>query len=61
MTKIAGQYGLIDLMASRHSSPPPATYARGSKRLDYALASPLIAEAMEHAGYEALQPAGIGS
>jgi hypothetical protein len=53
MTQIAGKYGLIDLTGSRHPTPPPATYARGSKRLDYALASPLIAAAMEYAGYEA--------
>jgi exonuclease III len=36
MTKITSDHGLIDLMASRHSSIPPATYARGgSKRLDF--------------------------
>lgn len=53
MVKISGEYNLIDLMSSRHSSTPPATYARGSKRLDYALASPLFAEALMKAGYEA--------
>ena len=52
MTKIASDFGLIDLMAQRHSSPPPATYARGSKRLDYALASPLIGDSLISAGYE---------
>ena len=42
-----------DLMAQRHLSEPPATYARGRKRLDYALASPSIAAALKRAGYEA--------
>ncbi len=42
----------MDLMMSRHSSNPPATYARGSKCLDYALASPEICEALRSAGYE---------
>ena len=50
MVKIAGTLGLIDLMASRHSSSPPATYARGSKRLDYALANPLASDALISAG-----------
>ncbi|KAI2490979.1 hypothetical protein MHU86_23581 [Fragilaria crotonensis] len=52
MSKIAGQLGLLDIIASRHSSKPPATYARGTKRLDYALASPLVGEALISAGYE---------
>jgi hypothetical protein len=52
MSKIAGQLGLIDLIASRHSSKPPATYARGKKRLDYALSSPLVGDALMSAGYE---------
>ncbi|KAI2495021.1 hypothetical protein MHU86_19496 [Fragilaria crotonensis] len=43
MSKIASDHHLLDIMASRHSSAPPATYARGSKRLDYALASPQYA------------------
>ncbi|KAI2490869.1 hypothetical protein MHU86_23692 [Fragilaria crotonensis] len=52
MARIAVNLGLIDLMTSRHSSPLPATYARGSKCLDYALASPLVGEALISAGYE---------
>ena len=39
MSLIATQLRLTNLMASRHSLPPPATYARGTKCLDYALAS----------------------
>ncbi|KAI2491622.1 hypothetical protein MHU86_22939 [Fragilaria crotonensis] len=52
MSKIAGQLGLIDLMACRHSLDPPATYARGTKRLDYTLASSSVSEALVSAGYE---------
>ena len=40
-------------MASHNASPSPATYARGTKRLDYALASMSIREALVSAGYEA--------
>ena len=53
MSKIAGDFDLVDLMSGRHSSNPPATYARGTKRLDYALASARVFDALEHAGYEA--------
>ena len=53
ISKIAGDFKLLDLMASRHSSAPPATYARGSQRLDYALASSSVCQALHRAGYEA--------
>ena len=53
MGKIAEQFGLLDLMSLRSSSSPPATYARGSKRLDYVLASPLVCEALLSSGYDA--------
>ncbi|KAI2493592.1 hypothetical protein MHU86_20950 [Fragilaria crotonensis] len=53
MSKIAGQLGLIDVFARRNSSTPPVTYARGTKRLDYALASPAVSDAVISAGYEA--------
>ena len=53
MSKIANETGLIDMMAKHNPSTPPATYARGAKRLDYALASPAISEALVAAGYEA--------
>ena len=47
-------FQLIDLMASRHSSSPPATYARGRTRLDYALATSHVAKALSKStGYEA--------
>jgi hypothetical protein len=32
--KLATTCGLLDLMSIRHSSTPPATYARGRNRLD---------------------------
>ncbi|KAI2490363.1 hypothetical protein MHU86_24203 [Fragilaria crotonensis] len=53
MSKIAGDHRLMDIMARRHSSEPPATYARGSRRLDYALASAHICNALVRAGYDA--------
>ena len=52
MSKIAGDFNLMDVMASRHSSDPPATYARGSRRLDYALASETVVQALSRAGYD---------
>jgi hypothetical protein len=54
MSQIASETGLIDLMAAHHShKPPPATYARGQKRLDYVLASSNVQVALKAAGYEA--------
>jgi hypothetical protein len=53
INKIANATGLIDLMANHNASTPPATYALGVKRLDYALASTSISAALVSAGYEA--------
>ncbi|KAI2489362.1 hypothetical protein MHU86_25235 [Fragilaria crotonensis] len=39
-------------MCTRYSSTPPATYARGRKRLDYALATAHVAVSLSQAGYE---------
>jgi hypothetical protein len=50
--KVASICGLLDLMSLRHSSTPPATYARGRTRLDYALATNHVANALVTAGYE---------
>jgi hypothetical protein len=50
--KVATTCGLLDLMSLRHSSTPPATYARGRTRLDYALATTHVANALTIAGYE---------
>ena len=52
MSLIASQLQLTNLMAVRHSGPLPATYARGTKCLDYALASKTVCEALVRAGYE---------
>ena len=41
------------LFRSRSSSSPPATYARGSKRLDYVLASKSVCDALLASGYDA--------
>ena len=53
MSKIASETGLLDIMAAHHLEQPPATYARGQKRFDSALASPRVMEALQAAGYEA--------
>ncbi|KAI2501661.1 hypothetical protein MHU86_12785 [Fragilaria crotonensis] len=53
MSLLTCQLELVDLMASRHSSPPPATYSRGTKRLDYALGSAQVSRALRRCGYEA--------
>ena len=53
MTKLAVTCKLIDLMSVRHSNAPPATYARGRKRLDYALGTTHVASALLKSGYEA--------
>ena len=52
MIKLATTCGLLDLMSTRHSSTPPATYAQGRNRLDYALATKHVAEALSQAGYK---------
>ncbi|KAI2507029.1 hypothetical protein MHU86_7414 [Fragilaria crotonensis] len=50
---VAGELKLVNLSACRHSSKVPATYARGSKCLDYALGSPRLQEALVRMGYDA--------
>jgi len=52
MKKVATRCGLLDLMSIRHSSQPPATYARGRTRLEYALAITHVANSLVKAGYE---------
>jgi hypothetical protein len=52
MEKIATEIQLLDLMSIRHSSRPPATYARGHTRLDYALSTTHVAAALNRSGYE---------
>ena len=52
ITKVAADIGLIDIMRRRHSSTPPATYARGSTRLDYILTSPEVWDSVCATGYD---------
>ncbi len=52
MEKLATEVQLVDLMSRRHSSAPPATYARGRTRLDYALSTIHVASALMRSGYE---------
>ncbi len=49
---VAGELKLVNLSACWHSSKVPATYACGSKCLDYALGSLRLQEAMVMMGYE---------
>ena len=53
MTKLAVTCDLLDLMSLRHSTTAPATYAGGSKRLDYALGTHHISTALRKSGNEA--------
>lgn len=52
LSYLASELSLVNLMPNRHSSTLPATYARGTKCIDYALASPRLSHALVHAGYE---------
>ena len=53
MSRIASDCDLLDLMRLQHPHlSEVATYARGRKRLDYALGSPEVAHALENCGYE---------
>jgi hypothetical protein len=52
MCKICSDIGLTDLMDYMHGSTNVATYSRGTKRLDYALGSLHVTEALRFCGYE---------
>ena len=52
MVELATTCHLVDIMSSRNSSKPPATSARGTTRIDYALASKHVHESLTHASYE---------
>ena len=52
MSRIIADFQLVDLMKSRSTQPPPATYSRGRLRSDYGLATTRVAEALVSAGYE---------
>ena len=53
LTSMMSEVGLLNLMAVRHDSPPPPTYARGRKCLDYGFATPRVTLALTASGYEA--------
>jgi hypothetical protein len=52
MEKLAAEVQMVDLMSRRHSSIPPATYASGRTRLEYALSTIHVASALTRSGYE---------
>ena len=53
MTGLAHKLELYNMMSSRHSHPPPVTYSRGRRCLDYGLATPWVIKAIRRCGYEA--------
>jgi hypothetical protein len=52
ISKLCSSFNLVDLMFSLHKSRQIPTYARGKKRLDYALATPFAASTIVAGGYE---------
>jgi hypothetical protein len=52
ISKLCGTLELVDLMHSLHDSRTMATYARGRKRIDYALATPRAAATIISGCYE---------
>jgi exonuclease III len=53
ISHITATFQLVDILANRHPTlTAPATYARGSTRLDYALGTHRVAESIISGGYE---------
>jgi exonuclease III len=52
ISKLCSDFNLVDLMFSLHKYRTIATNARGKKRLDFALATPLAASTIVAGGYE---------
>ena len=53
MSRINAEFHLVDILANRHPTlTEPATYARGRKRLDYALGTHRVASSLKAGGYE---------
>jgi hypothetical protein len=56
MARISMNHGLVDILFQRNPQlPEPATYARGSNRIDYCLVSPDLVDAVQSCGYEPFQ------
>ena len=56
MSKICQDIGLSDVFAIRHpDTPEPATYIRGSRRIDYFLVSASVLPSVEKCGYDPFQ------
>ena len=53
LASIFSEFGLVNLMSTRHSFPTPPTYARGRKCIDYGFGTPRAAQALQASGYEA--------
>ena len=53
LTTMMSELGLLNLMSVRHDVPPPPTYARGKKCLDYGFGTPRVTLALTACGYEA--------
>ena len=47
--------GLIDVISTRHGTPPPRTYLRGPRRIDYILANPNILSSVRKCGHLGIQ------
>jgi hypothetical protein len=56
MARIAMTHSLVDILFQRNPHlPEPATFARGSNRIDYCLVSSDLVEAVQSCGYEPFQ------
>ena len=56
MSKICQDIGLSDVFSIRHrDTPEPATYIRGSRRIDYFLVSASVLPCVEKCGYDPFQ------
>ncbi len=53
MARIASTHNLVDILFQRNPDlPEPNTYIRGSTRIDFALISPELTDAVSACGYE---------
>lgn len=52
MTKLCSDFELVDIFQDRHGFGEFATYSRGTKRIDYCLATPRASTAAKFIGYD---------